>query len=342
MINSLQILRALAAYAVFFTHYAVFGLHVGGFGVDIFFIISGFVIAFVVEKSTKDFLLKRLIRVSPLYTIATGLTVILAFIKPEWFKSVVVSTEGIIKSLLYIPYRIDKSGPILSLGWTLNFEMLFYLSMSFCILFIKKKRLLIPFCALLLMLFLYVIQLTKADSYPLSFYGNGLLPEFIMGLFLFYFWQFLQKEKNVNKLLRLSFFGIGIAALIFLIYCGLTNDFNDVDRNIRVGIPALFIVGGTMAIEPFINGKSKLVKLTSLIGDSSYAMYLFHPFILFGCTRVLFPFIFGEDSRFSTELLKFLLISIILIITSLLIYKFLDKPLNDYLRRQVLAKKNTK
>src|SRR5690606_34029042 len=143
-----------------------------------------------------------------------------------------------------------------------------------------------------LLLFLAIINMMKVDSYALTFYGSGLLPEFIMGLLLYYFWQFLQKNQS-NKGLNLFFFILGLLGLIFLVYTGLTKDFNEVNRNIRIGIPCLVLVGGVLAIEPYINGKSKIVKFLSLIGDSSYAMYLFHPFILFGSIRVLFPIIFG-------------------------------------------------
>lgn len=342
MINSLQILRAFAAYAVFFTHYALFGLHIGGFGVDIFFIISGFVIAFVIDKSTKDFFIKRIIRVAPLYTVATLLTATLALLKPEWFKTVIVSGEALIKSLLYIPYKIQDSGPILSLGWTLNFEMFFYVSMAICILFVRNKSWLVPVCAGLLLFFLVLLNIVKIDSYGISFYGRGLLPEFIMGLLLYYFWEFLQKSQS-NSGLNMFFGMIGLLALFFLIYTGLTKDFNDINRNIRTGIPCLLIVGGAMALEPYINGKSKAVKFLSLIGDSSYAMYLFHPFILFGCTRVLFPFVFkyagGGQQNLWVQLTQFILISITLIGVSILIYKWIDKPLNNYLRKVVLEKR---
>ena len=337
MINSIQILRALAAFGVFFAHYALFGIHAGSFGVDIFFIISGFIIAYVVNFTTKDFLIKRIIRIVPLYIIATSCTIFLTILKPQWFKSVILSIEAVLKSFLFIPYRLEQSGPILSLGWTLNFEMFFYLAMTVCILFIKNKKKLVVACSLLLTVFLIIIYVYPVDYYPLNFYRKGLLPEFIYGLFLYYFWEYIKNIKAKDKI-RILYFTIGVCALIFLIYSDLTKEFNYISRNIRTGIPCLLIVAGFMSVEPFLNGKSKTVKLLSLIGDSSYAMYLFHPFILFGFTRVVFPYVFGAETNTFLEVFKFIIASSTLIVVSVLIYKFLDKPLNAYLRKIIVKK----
>jgi len=335
MINSIQILRAFAAFAVFFSHYALFKIHIGSFGVDIFFIISGFIIALVVNKTTKQFLIKRIIRVSPLYTIATFTTIFMALLKPSWFKSVIVDAEAVFKSLFYIPYRIESSGPILSLGWTLNFEMIFYLAMFLCICIIKNKKYLIITCSSLLVVFLLLLNLNSNQYYPFKFYKHGLLPEFIYGLFLYYLWKVLNKLEKSSPF-RFLFLFIGFLSLFFLIYNGATNEFNFLSRNIRTGIPCLFLVAAFMSIEPYLKNDNKIVRGLILVGESSYAMYLFHPFILFGFTRLIFPYIFDDYTSVFVEIMKFILVSVVLIIVSVLIYKLLDKPLNDYLRRRIL------
>ena len=337
MINSIQILRGIAAFGVFFSHYALFGIHAGSFGVDIFFVISGFVIAFVVNRDTKDFLIKRIIRVSPLYIIATLITASFAFLKPEWFKSVVLNSEALIKSLLYIPYRFKDSGPILSLGWTLNFEMFFYLVMTLCILIINNKKRLIICCSLLLITFLLILNIVSINYYPLQFYKEGLLPEFIFGLFLYYFWESLNTIDSKDKI-RLVYFFIGISSLLFLIYNSVTKDFTFLPRNLVTGIPLLLLVGGCMAIEPYLSNQNKFVKIMSFVGDSSYAMYLFHPFILYGLTRLIFPLLFTGAESIVTEVIKFILASSILVLVSLVIHNFLDKPLNKRLRNIILKK----
>jgi peptidoglycan/LPS O-acetylase OafA/YrhL len=93
MLNSIQLLRAFAALSVVLNHYAsyAFGVNVGGFGVDVFFIISGFIIAFIATKNTNYFLLKRIVRVAPLYMVATLMMTGVILVFPSLVNSTDVS-----------------------------------------------------------------------------------------------------------------------------------------------------------------------------------------------------------------------------------------------------------
>ena len=82
--DSIQALRGLAALFVVFQH--VRFLNFGAFGVDIFFCISGFMIMFTTEKSTKYFLRKRLIRILPLYYLMTLVTYLSLLLFPSMFQ----------------------------------------------------------------------------------------------------------------------------------------------------------------------------------------------------------------------------------------------------------------
>ena len=126
-IQSVQALRALAALLVVFEHVDM--AKVGAFGVDIFFVISGFVIAYVSRTDTPArFMLKRLFRIIPLYWSATVLVFLVACLAPWALKSTTNDLGDLIKSLLFIPYMKDSGAvqPVLFLGWTLNYEMFFY------------------------------------------------------------------------------------------------------------------------------------------------------------------------------------------------------------------------
>ena len=82
--DSIQALRGLAALFVVFQH--VRFLNFGAFGVDIFFCISGFMIMFTTEKSTKYFFRKRLVRILPLYYLMTLGTYLLLLLFPSMSK----------------------------------------------------------------------------------------------------------------------------------------------------------------------------------------------------------------------------------------------------------------
>jgi peptidoglycan/LPS O-acetylase OafA/YrhL len=338
MIKGIQLLRAIAALAVVFVHCHFHNMETGTFGVDIFFIISGFIIAYMVNQTTKHFIIKRIVRVSPLYFLATFLTVALALVKPQWFNHVIINTEALIKSFLFIPYQIKESGPILSLGWTLNNEMFFYGVMFLCILIFRKKEHLVPACAALLVLLLLVLNSFSKDtisaySHILRFYRNGLLPEFIYGLGLYYFWGYYSHNKI--KVVDTLMVTIGLAAFAIMIYFDLNQGFQSIPRNIHYGIPSLLFVNAFLVLENKINIKNRIIKTGLKLGDASYAMYLFHPFVLYFLVRVVYPKIIGPSKLLMVELSELIFAIVLVGVVSVLIYEFVDKPLNKFIKKRI-------
>jgi peptidoglycan/LPS O-acetylase OafA/YrhL len=338
MIKGIQLLRAIAALSVVFFHCHFNNIETGMFGVDIFFVISGFIIAYMVNQTTKQFIIKRIIRVSPLYFLATFLTITLAFIKPQWFNHVVVNAEALFKSLLYIPYQIKGTGPILSLGWTLNNEMFFYGVMFLCILIFKKKEYLVPACAGLLILFLIGLHSFNKDtisaySHILRFYRNGLLPEFIYGLGLYYFWEYYKNHNQ--KIINTLMIAAGLAAFITMPFIDLNEGLLWLPRNIRYGIPSLLFVNAFLVMESRINEKNKIIKTGLKLGDASYAMYLFHPFVIYFLLRVAYPKIIGPSNLLLVKLAELIFAIIVIALVSVIIYEFVDKPSNQFFKKLV-------
>jgi exopolysaccharide production protein ExoZ len=336
MIKGIQLLRGIAALAVVFVHCHVHHADTGMFGVDIFFVISGFIIAYMVNQTTKQFIIKRIIRVCPLYFLATFLTMALAFIQPLWFNHVIITAEAVVKSFFYIPYQIKESGPILSLGWTLNNEMFFYGVMFLCILIFRKKNYLVPACAAILILLLVVLNsfsrdTISANSYILRFYRNGLLPEFIYGLGLYYFWSYYKSEKV--KIAETLMIAMGVVAFLTMIYFDLNSAALWLPRNIRYGIPSLLFVNTFLMMENRINQKNIIVKIGLKLGDASYAMYLFHPFVLHFLLRVIYPKLIGPSTLLWVEMLELFIILISVGFVSVLIYKFVDKPSSKFFKK---------
>ena len=117
-------------------------------GVDIFFVISGFIMLVTSRQtSPAEFMVRRLIRIVPLYWALTLLVSALLILKPELFRTTVVTAPFLIKSLLFIPYANPGHGgevmPILTPGWSLNFEMFFYLIFCFVLIFPLGRRILV-------------------------------------------------------------------------------------------------------------------------------------------------------------------------------------------------------
>jgi peptidoglycan/LPS O-acetylase OafA/YrhL len=142
-IISIQLLRAIAALSITYLHCTTAGNYklfsTGAFGVDIFFIISGFIIAYMVSKNTENFLIKRIIRIVPLYFLATVAMTLTVMFFSGFLDNRTISISGFIKSILFIPGPENSGLPILIQGWSLNYEMFFYVIMFLCILFVKNK-----------------------------------------------------------------------------------------------------------------------------------------------------------------------------------------------------------
>ncbi|MDN3568881.1 acyltransferase family protein [Paeniroseomonas aquatica] len=137
--NDIQWLRALAAIEVVVWHTDLVTKHFsaaniagsfyerfGGFGVELFFIISGYVIALTAPRHATGagFMLARLARLIPLYWSATALVFLAALLNPDWSQgSLDFRPEVIAKSLAFWP---QQQVPVMALGWSLEHEMLFY------------------------------------------------------------------------------------------------------------------------------------------------------------------------------------------------------------------------
>ena len=108
---SIQYLRAIAALGVVIFHSLESSEHrfiVGQAGVDLFFIISGFIMASLMsgpEGKPGIFLGRRLLRIVPLYWIATFAALFVTWIKPNFFRSMDPSVSNTILSLFFVPHE---------------------------------------------------------------------------------------------------------------------------------------------------------------------------------------------------------------------------------------------
>ena len=147
MIGNIQLLRAAAVYAVVIHHaddpvtdYTGydFGSVSTSSGVDVFFVISGFVMVYTTYKRTKnpfEFWRDRAIRIVPMYWIATLCMISLYMIGFRPAELHAYELQDVISSLFFIPdVRADGiEKPIIPLGWTLNYEMFFLCDLRRCL-----------------------------------------------------------------------------------------------------------------------------------------------------------------------------------------------------------------
>ncbi|WP_062234517.1 acyltransferase family protein [Aureimonas sp. N4] len=278
MIIRIQYLRGIAALMVVVFHafemlerQTGFGnpFRVGALGVDVFFVISGFIIFVAADKSDAkpfDFMLKRLLRIAPLYWALTLLVAAIALFKPALLASTVFDLRHLVASLLFIPMqhpKLDAIFPVLVPGWTLNYEMAFYFVMASALF---APRVIRPW--IVMGVLGAVVALGRLGAPIPVFYADAIILEFALGIAIaLVFRSGFRIAAGTGVLLTLT----GFALLIWL-------EPVDLSRFVKAGLPALLIVAGAAL------GRRDAAKPAwrplLLLGDASYSLYLTHALVL--------------------------------------------------------------
>ena len=280
MITSIRYLRGAAALLVVFQHVALKGrqfsndplsfFRFGHGGVDIFFIISGFIMCHTCSKGRAaeagplDFLKRRAARILPLYWLLT-LLALLVFV---WNPSLVNSESGdtrLVASFFLLP---TDGHYLVANGWTLAYEFYFYFIFA-CGMFFRGNSGRWFSAALLGILILLGPWVGTLGVFA-GFATDPLLAEFIYGIGIYFLFRSQWRLPTWASVLTVLA-GIGLmASLSPRAFTGI--------RSIDFGVPALLICAGLVCLEPQL--QKFRVKVLEMMGDSSYSLYLIHPFIL--------------------------------------------------------------
>lgn len=310
-LNGLELLRFLAALAVVFAHIPSIGI--GIFGVDIFFVISGFVMMLSTSNNSDNFMLKRIIRIVPLYWMATLGTFAIATVAPILLTSTDASLIDLAKSLFFIPF--DKNGvghqPIFGLGWTLNYEMYFYVLFSLSCLLSTRYR----GCIVVGLVALNVLILDDFESFIAKTYSNLIVLEFGLGVVLY---QITQKDK-IQAMVALTL--IGICALL---------SFEAGNRFFVFGMPASLIV----FLFVYFGKNLPKSSLIPLLGGASYALYLSHFYIVKLFDRVLG--LYGSENII-ISVFSVVFSTLCCVFFAVFVFKYFENPILNYIRRKLIA-----
>lgn len=316
MLIGIHYMRGLAALLVVifhvigimvtYKHYDTqFPYHILAAGVDIFFVISGYLMVKTTEKykhtklDWKLFLYKRLTRIAPMYWLITILISAAILYKPSLAEKQ-VDIELILKSLLFIPTNIPGShaqSTVIPVGWTLVYEMFFYF--AFAAFTAVNYR-----AGLFLLIFLFcALSLTHSisDNYYLTIYSNPIILEFILGILV-------AKLKTPSHSKGLTFVLLGCLAF----FAGTYLDGPELSaRPISAGIGAAMMIYGASGIKL----KRELI-IPSALGDASYSIYLTHNYTIKAGAKILPP-----------TLLSCLALIVISILVGYAIYKIIEQPI---------------
>lgn len=268
----LQVLRGAAALQVVVQHTTEhLGHRVGllGFGVPLFFVISGFIMVFITNERMRavPFLRDRIIRVVPLYWLATTMAVALGF--PSG------GMRRLLASYLFVPWagRDFHFFPVLAVGWTLNYELMFYGIFSVCL--IAPRRTQGVWLTVIFMLLVCVGLLNVIILPAVKFWTEPVILQFLIGTWIGWWWK--RGDRLFARPLLLCLATFLVAGLTFSIRDSLPNP--RLVNDVAIGAVVAAVVLTALSAERFTRATAALRPLR-VLGDASYSIYLLHPLVL--------------------------------------------------------------
>jgi exopolysaccharide production protein ExoZ len=282
VIGNLQVLRGVAAIGVVFYHTAYLlagGQHTDLRGVEMFFVISGFIMCYISQNDGTSFLLKRIVRIVPLYWLCTAFLLALSYrmvLRPWTWP--VDFVPHVVESLFFLP---SDRFPILGVGWTLNYEMYFYLLFAIALAIHRKAA---PLIAAALVIGILSLAPLGCGHFLCTYYAQPYIKFFVFGIALYYFWSAL-----APKLPRIATAVIG-TGLIALLYA------TELDPSLfgilSAPLPAsagivmpVAVVAAALAMSA--SGTDLTSRPILLVGDASYAIYLTHTIAMIFVPRLV-------------------------------------------------------
>jgi exopolysaccharide production protein ExoZ len=284
-VHSIQFLRFVAAALVVFFHANValklsyrtlvsgefdYFASFGASGVHIFFVISGFVMFYTsfartgTAFSPQAFLLRRLIRIYPIY-ILYALCFLFAYeALGAGYKLIMMQIVG---SFLLIP---EYSGLIIGPGWTLSYEVYFYICFALLMSWGSMRGLL----ALTLFFVSSIVAgiLLHATAPMLRVATNPLLMEFVAGAWIGFFLVFGKTVPSwlANLMALAGLMGFAV---------GLMIGYSRYPSTLMWALPSALLVAG-LVFKEFGAHSPRLIRAISFLGDSSYSLYLLHVMLI--------------------------------------------------------------
>jgi peptidoglycan/LPS O-acetylase OafA/YrhL len=284
-LSGVQLLRVVAATAVVAAHVQFDFVHHLGLpsalpawfgifhaGVDLFFVISGFIMVYSSERlfgrpaASSEFLRRRIARIVPLYWAVT--TVMLGYDLMRGFAVADSSRSLVLSSYFFIPYPrpSGEMGPLYGVGWTLNYEMFFYV--VFAIGLVARRAYAVCGIIGIFAVFSLFHALSNPLPLPFGFWFDPIILEFCLGMLLG--WAY---RANLRLPTPLGPVLLGTAAAGF--FWQASRWHLPLPEWLGLGVPSVVAVAAmTLTRRPLA------FPIIDRLGDASYAIYLVHPMVI--------------------------------------------------------------
>lgn len=317
-------------------------LQLGAAGVDIFFILSGMVITLAEVGQVRDpagYMSRRLVRVVPMYWLALAVVGLLLVVgmTPLGISENDATIGNMLRSMMFVPFLREHGGlmPLLGVGWTLNFEMFFYLVFALTLLLPARGQL--PGLAAIMLLFVAAGLVLRPTNAVAVVYTNPLLLEFLAGVGLAYWW--MRRAPGPRSSDRVLGLGFVLAGLVGFALSARPEEFHELigSRVLFFGLPALSCVIGALLLES--GGIAARARWWHLAGAASYALYLFHPLVLQVVEKLVHGF--NLDLGNGAVVLAAIVVGVVAShVAGLVIHLWIERPLTRFLRQFVGIKRS--
>jgi len=247
-------------------------------GVDLFFVISGFVMVFASRDLFATpggglvFLSRRIARIVPLYWSMTTIFLTAMLVSPNLIPVGRLGPAEILASYFFVPYYRPEEHwmhPVYSVGWTLNYEMFFYAVFG-CVIAFPVKRALMVLTAVFCTLTVAGVIFRPAPGI-FFFWSRPIILEFVMGAWIGYvrLTEFRVTNWTAAILVLAGAAGFALQVIIGIYAHGYW-------RPLVWGLPAAAIIAAATLSNWNIAARG-VWKPMVLLGGASYALYLVHP-----------------------------------------------------------------
>ena len=303
-IGAIQILRAVAALMIVLAHAQDDALNEAGkaglafaqthalpwdAGVDLFFVISGFIMVhasrrlFATPGASGLFLARRLIRIVPLYWLLLSIVLAILALVAWRGKQPFPGWPEIASSFGFIPFARPGDGqprPLAAQGWTLNYEMFFYVVFA---LFVRyRQTAAVAAVAAVLVVIVALGAIVRPTQTALAYWSDPIVLEFAIGMAIAMAWQ---HGLRLRRSYGLALVAIGLVVLSLDLagmegFANFAVKANGVSRLVGCGLPMALVFGAIVLAEPGFDTRSRRLAALCILGDASYALYLFHPLVI--------------------------------------------------------------
>lgn len=297
-----------------------------GFGVDIFFVISGFIMTYTSAGlfgqpgAWRLFLTRRLTRIVPLYWLLTTVLLIGGAIAPRLLNVPIDDWRHVLASYAFIP-SLRAPGeirPVMALGWTLNMEMFFYVLFAGAL--TLPFRLGMTALAVVIGLLALFGMIVRPEQVQLAFWSQSIILEFLMGCLL---GAAYLKGARLSPMAAVIVAAVGIMGMVR--FGGPEID-AALPEALRWGVPALLIVAAAGLAQ---SATSRGMLWLAALGNASYSLYLVHPFVLRPMRNLWTQLVGGALPLTAYVAAATLLATIVAMLT----YRLVERPLLRWAQR---------